>query len=54
MNLWEMYKAINLELHKDFLCIPPYRCVTGKIVGNLYEALNANIQIAYAIKFMPQ
>lgn len=42
MNLWEKYKAINLELHKDFLCIPPYRCVTGQFVGNLYEALNAN------------
>lgn len=42
MDLWEMYGAINLELKKDFLCIPPYRCVTGKFVGNLYKALQTN------------
>ena len=42
MNLWEMYGAINLELKKDFLCIPPYLCVTGQFVGNLYRALQIN------------
>lgn len=42
MGLWEMYKAANSELQKDFLCIPPYRCVTGQFVGDLYKALKAN------------
>lgn len=42
MDLWEMYGAINLELKKDFLCIPPYLCVTGQFVGNLYRALQIN------------
>lgn len=42
MDLWEMYKAANSELQKDFLCIPPYRCVTGQFVGDLYKALTAN------------
>ena len=42
MDLWEMYKTANLELQKDFLCIPPYRCVTGQFVGELYKALKAN------------
>jgi hypothetical protein len=42
MDPWEMYKIVNLELHKDFLCIPPYRCVTGRFVSDLYKALKVN------------
>ena len=42
IDLWEMYKSINLELHKDFLCIPPYSCVTREYVKNLYKTVETN------------
>lgn len=41
MTEWEKYQEINNELKKDFLCIPPYRCVTGAFVGELFEKLQS-------------
>ena len=39
MNLREEINEINTELKKEFLCIPPYRCVTGQFVGDLAKKL---------------
>ena len=35
MDIWEEINRINTELKKDFLCVPPYRSVTGQFVGEL-------------------
>lgn len=39
MNLWEEIDRINAELKKDFLCVPPYQCITGRFVGELAKNL---------------
>lgn len=64
-ELWDDYKKINEELKKDFLCIPPYACVTGKFIGELVQnlkngqvnspkifgAINSPWQRAYQIEY---
>ena len=43
-SFWENYKAINAELRKSLFCIPPYQCVTGKLVSELaYELKQGNL-----------
>lgn len=42
MDSWDKYKAINTSLEKEFLCIPPYRTVTGLFVDKCYEDLIKN------------
>jgi len=39
MTLWEEINEINAELKKEFLCVPPYQCVTGQFVGDLAKNL---------------
>ena len=39
MNIWEQLAQINLELRKDFLCVPPYQCVSGKYLGELEQEI---------------
>jgi len=39
MDLWGEINKINSELKKEFLCVPPYQCVTGQFVGELAENL---------------
>lgn len=39
MNIWEELDKINLELKKEFLCVPPYRCVNGKFLVDLKQEM---------------
>lgn len=40
--LWEKFKKINFVLKQDFLCIPPYRCVTGQFVKELMNLVETS------------
>lgn len=40
MNIWEELGKINLELRKDFLCVPPYQCVSGKFISDLKQEMD--------------
>ena len=37
MSIWEEYELVNGKLLNDFLCIPPYPCISKNYVHNLYN-----------------
>lgn len=40
-SIWELLQGINDELKKDFLCVPPYRCVNGQYLGEVKTAIDS-------------
>ena len=65
MNIWEELGRINIELKKEFLCVPPYQCVNGKYLndikcdmahgdspaGKIRASINLPWQRAYQIEY---
>lgn len=50
MNIWEELDIINLELKKEFLCVPPYQCVNGKFLYDLKHDIIHGITPAGKVK----
>lgn len=40
-DIWSLLKTVNDALKPHFLCVPPYRCVTGKYLSEINESISA-------------